>query len=193
MDTKEKSERLIEAACAVLSAAPDQRLNAVVLNKVLFYLDLAYLRDHGKTLTNSPYIALQQGPVVAKYPQRLIGQLEELDIAVQIDEWDGSKPICLKESPIRDFQFMSGADRQLASLVTTFFAEQTSRQASDYSHENPGWQLAWAEYLRERKPRPINLLVAMQQIIEDDPWMDQPILDDDQILVAADQAVGADW
>lgn len=77
MEPNEKSRRLIEAACAVLHAAPDRSLNAVVLNKALFYLDLASLRDRGETITHNSYIALQNGPVVAKYPQRLIKPLEE--------------------------------------------------------------------------------------------------------------------
>ena len=53
MSTNEKSERLIEAAAAILNAAPDHRLNAVVLNKALFYLDLASLRDRGELLIRS--------------------------------------------------------------------------------------------------------------------------------------------
>ena len=76
MSTIEKSERLMEAAAAILNAAPEHRLNAVVLNKALFYLDLASLRDRGEPVTHNSYIALQNGPVVAKYQQRLIEQLE---------------------------------------------------------------------------------------------------------------------
>ena len=61
MSSNEKSERLIEAAAAILNAAPDRRLNAVVLNKALFYLDLASLRDRGETVTHNSYIALEKG------------------------------------------------------------------------------------------------------------------------------------
>jgi hypothetical protein len=35
--------------------------------------------------------------------------------------------------------------------------------------------------------------VAMQQIIEDDPWMDVPLADDDEVLRAADAELGEDW
>ena len=77
--------------------------------------------------------------------------------------------------------------------MTSSFADGTSRQASDYSHENPGWRLAWNEFRRSGKPCPINMRVALQQIVEDDPWMDWPLLNDDEILAAADAGVGADW
>jgi len=192
MDTREKSDRLIEAASAVLSAAPSHRLNAVVLNKTLFYLDLASLRDRAAMITGNSYIALQQGPVVAKYPQRLIDQLVSRGIAKQISEWDGSKPILLESIP-QHFKFLDSDAMALAATVTSFFADATSRQASDYSHENPGWQLAWNEYLNTKRITAINLRIAMQQIIEDDPWMDGPLLNDDEILAAADAGVGADW
>ena len=192
MDSNEKCERLIEAASAVLNAAPNRRLNTVVLNKALFYLDLASLRDRAETITGNTYIAIQQGPVVAKYPQRLIGQLEARGIGRQITEWDGSKPVLLEVCP-QHFKYVDSDAMILVSAVTTYFADGTSRQASEYSHENPGWRLAWNEFRRSGKPCPINLRVALQQIVEDDPWMDWPLLNDDEILAAADAGVGADW
>ncbi len=192
MEPNEKSERLIEAATAVLNAAPDRRLNAVVLNKALFYLDLASLRDRTETITGNTYIAIHKGPVIAKYPQRLIGQLESRGIGKQISEWDGSKPILLESCP-QHFNFVDSDALILVSAVTSYFANASSRRASEYSHENPGWQLAWNHYRRTGKPTAVNMRIAMQQIIEDDPWMDLPLLDDDEILAAADDGVGADW
>ena len=192
MSTNEKSERLIEAAAAILNAAPDRRLNAVVLNKALFYLDLASLRDRGETVTHNPYIALQNGPVVAKYEQRLIRSLESQGIAKQISEWDGSKPILLESCP-EHFQFVDADTLILVSKVTSHFASATSRWASNYSHENPGWEMAWNEFHRTGKPAPINMRIALQQIIEDDPWMDLPLLNDDELLAAADAAQGEEW
>jgi hypothetical protein len=192
MDPSEKTERLIEAASVVLSAAPNRRLNTVVLNKVLFYLDLASLRDRGETITHNAYIALVQGPVVAKYPQRLVGQLESRGVAKQLSEWDGSKPIVLESAPER-YQYLDAESESLAATVTRFFAEMTSGRASDFSHENPGWRMAWDAYRRTRTPQPVNLRIALQQIVEDDPWMDLPLMDDDAMLAAADAGDGTDW
>ena len=192
MNTSEKSERLIEVACAILNVVPNHRLNTVVLNKVLFYLDLISLRDHAEPLTHNPYIAIQQGPVVAKYAQRLVGQLESRGLGKQLSEWDGSKPIQLEILP-EHFRYLDADDLNRISTVASYFAPLTSRQASEYSHENPGWQLAWNEYRRTGKPTVINLRVALQQVIEDDPWMETPLLKDDEILAAADDGVGDDW
>lgn len=192
MESQEKCDRLIEAAAAVLNAAPLRRLNTVVLNKALFYLDLASLRDRGQTVTGNSFIAIQQGPVVAKYPQRLISQLQDRGIACQISEWDGSKPVLLQNCPSH-FEYIDADTLLLANAVTSYFAEGTSRQASEYSHENPGWRLAWNQYQRTGKPCAINMRIALQQIVEDDPWLDRPLMSDDEILAAADEACGVDW
>lgn len=192
MEASEKNARLIEAASAVLNAAPDHRLNTVVLNKALFYLDLASFRDRAETITGNSYIAIQQGPVVAKYRKRLIEQLEAQGIGKQISEWDGSKPVLLESCP-EHFEFVDADALILVSAVTAFFSGLSSRQASDFSHENPGWQLAWDTYRHTGRPTAVNMRVAMQQIVEDDPWMDLPLLDDDEILAAADAGDGVDW
>ena len=73
------------------------------------------------------------------------------------------------------------------------FLRPASRQASDFSHENSGWQLAWDTYGRTGKPTAVNMRIALQQIVEDDPWIDLPLLNDDDILAAAGNGVGADW
>lgn len=192
MDANEKSERLIEVAVAALNAAPNHRLNAVVLNKALFYIDLASLRDRGATVTANSYVAIQWGPVVARYSQRLIGQMESRGFAKQVSEWDGAKPIVLETKP-GPFRFIDAETMVLVSDVVAFFADATSRRASDFSHENAGWQLAWNDYLRTGRPSAIDMRIAMQQIIEDDPWMGVPLHDDEEVLRAADAGEGVEW
>ena len=192
MESNDKSQRLIEAASAVLHAAPNRSLNVVVLNKVLFYLDLAALRDRGDTITHNAYVAIQNGPVVAKYPQRLIKILEERGIARQISQWNGSKPIVLETCP-KHFEFLDSDAMITVADVTNFFADATSKIASDFSHMNSGWKLAWDRYLCEGKPAAVNMRIAMQQIVESDPWMRVPLSCDEEILAAADDAIGDDW
>lgn len=191
MNTEERSDRLIEAACAILNVVANHRLNIVVLNKALFYLDLVSLRDVARPVTHSSYIAIQQGPVVAKYPQRLIGQLETRGLAKQLSEWDGSKPIQLEKLPDR-FEYLDSQALTFASAVASNFATMNSRQASDYSHGNPGWRLAWNDYRRTGRPVVIDMRIAMQQVIEDDPWMETPP-SEEEIFADADRGIGEEW
>lgn len=189
----EKQQRLLETAVALLAAAPDQKMNAVTLNKSLFYFDLACLRDFGETLSQNTFVALDFGPVVARYDRRLVKELQSRDLAVQLDEWDGGKPLQL-HNRFSQTDFLDDDRIELASQVGAYFGNLSSTKASDYSHENVGWQVAYDEGLRAGQPaKPIDMLIAMQQILEDDPWLHEPIDLDDSIFAAADAADGVDW
>jgi hypothetical protein len=164
-DTSDRS-RLIEAAMAVLWAVPDHTLNITVLNKALFYLDLVWLRDHGKTVTGQTYVAVAQGPVVAKYEQRLVERLERDGLAKQEARGMAKPVVALKRpDPLKIFPAQEAAE-----LVAKVFSRKSSKKASDYSHENPGWKIAF----RDGKPTPIDMEIALQQICNDDAWLDQP-------------------
>lgn len=166
-NNQDRSRRLIDAAVALLAAAPEHCMSAVQLNMALFYLDLAALKDHGAPVTGNTYLALDQGPVVARYKERLVGQLEGLGLAKQTD-LGRSKPIHLVGTPeIR----LDADSRKLAGKIAHWTCKKTATELSDFSHDNPGWRLAYSD--REgRQPKPIDLLIAMQQIVDDDLWLD---------------------
>jgi hypothetical protein len=164
---KEKSDRLIEAAMAILQATPQKKLNIVQLNKALFYLDLYSLRDTGKTITQNTYVALPLGPVVADYPKHLVKELEKRELAVQTNEGD-SKPVHVR-AEIVDFQYLNDDARQLADEIGREIAKKTSSALSEFSHENVGWRLA----REDGKPKPIDMRVALQQLADEDPWLSE--------------------
>lgn len=172
MSADEKRSRLIEAAAVILDATPKKRLNTVALNKALFYLDLASLRDTGATFTGNTFIAIKYGPVVAKYPKRLIAALQADGVAQQ-ETCGLASPVILKTMP--NIHVMTSEIRNVARDVAEFCARRPAGFLSDISHKNPGWDIAWKEGQRKGCARPINMLIAMQQILDDDPWMQQPL------------------
>ena len=172
MSSDEKRVRLIEAAATLLDATVEKRLNTVALNKALFYLDLVSLRDSGEVFTRNSYIALEQGPVVAKYQDRLIKSLERSGIATQAVE-GSAKPVRLLRLP--EFTRINPTVRAIAVKVSRWWAK-SSAELSSYSHDNPGWIIA----CEEAKPaggskKPIDMNIAMQQIVDDDPWTTEPL------------------
>ncbi|MEZ6115837.1 MAG: Panacea domain-containing protein [Pirellulaceae bacterium] len=193
MSGNEKKKKLIETTAAILRSAPSNELNIVVLNKALFYVDLVALRDHGNTLTENSYIALENGPVVAKYPQRLIKPLAEARIAEQVDRWNGAKPLVLIKSQEPPDFLVPHLDT--INRVTGYFATMTSEAASKYSHLNPGWRMAWRSSSETGQPCPINMLIALQQIVEDDLWTSEPLVTQERqsIIRAADDGEGESW
>lgn len=174
------------AATALLSRVPERALSIVVLNKLLFYLDLACLRDTGETLTGNPFVALKHGPVVAKYQKRLVGALVEAGVATQGS--DGlAKPVRLNEGV--DGPELKSEVEPLVEKIAQWSHSLSATRASDISHENLGWRLARAAG-KDQEPKPINMYIAMQQIMDEDPWLEEPV--DEAVLAVADEP-GIPW
>jgi hypothetical protein len=173
---------MIEAAVALLQATPDGRLNTVNLNKALFYLDLVALRDLGETVSRCPFVALPQGPVVADYDRKLIRRMVREGLVDQVADGP-AKPVTLKQNV--EVHTLTPAQLALVPKIAEWAAKETSANVSDLSHKNVGWQLAYADGLQAGKPAAtIDMLIAMQQIADVDPWLEEPLDDDTMALIA---------
>ena len=66
---------------------------------------------------------------------------------------------------------------------------------SDFSHDNPGWRIAHEdEKLADGRKQVVDMNIAMQQIIDDDPWIDEPRGDALRAACrAADTTLGLPW
>ena len=191
MQPDEKQERLINAASAILGAAPNNKLNIVILNKTLFYLDLVSLCERGETVTGNTFVAFELGPVVERYKKRLVEGLEEKGIAKQLSEPGGGKPLRLITLP-KEVDYLMPFGRTIARLANFF---TTSASASRFSHKNPGWQIAISESKKTGEPTPINMLIAMQQLLRDDAWLTEAIEPShkEKIFSEADKGTSETW
>jgi hypothetical protein len=160
--------RIAEAAMAILQATPSGQLGITVMNKALFYADLCALRDLGETITRSGYIALPQGPVLNHYERSLIKKLERLGFAEQTtDGWE--KPLVARQKA-DPYELLTDEEVGIAQLVSRKIHGKSAAWVSEYSHENE----AWISAFRAGTGTNINLLIALQQVIEDDPWVGEP-------------------
>jgi len=187
------SKVMIEAAAALLEGAGGS-LPITSLNKALFYLDLLWLLTHGRTITESTYLGLPAGPVVAKYDKRVIAALEDAGVAQQDESEDGlTKPVCLTLVP--QYAVLTPEQRQAASRIGRWAASRTPSTLSDYSHGNDGWKLAWDQGLGARLPaQKIDLRIALQQLTHTDDWLtEEPDADVSNIFSGADDEKGTPW
>lgn len=191
--TSAPQERLLNAAAALLEALPGHKLSTTQLNKALFYFDLAHLRDFGETYTGTTYIALRQGPVVAKYKDRLVKTLEAEGIARQGS--DGrSKPIQLDDERPSGWGSMDAEAGTLARRVADWAHRKRATEISDFSHRNPGWKHAYDTGCgRSSSPRPINLVLALQQIVDEDPWLARPLEPSEEDAFGREAVAKADY
>lgn len=179
-----KNTKLIEASMALLQAAPEQKLNIVVLNKALFYLDLIALRDLGHVITDQEYVALPQGPVVESYKSTLVSPLVKAGFAEALTE-GLARPLHVVK-PITEFKLLDHASIVAAQDMGRSFSKFTSTLLSDFSHHNPGWLLARKKYVDGLPAPKINMRIAMQQLDHADEWIDQGL--DSDLLAAAEKA-----
>jgi hypothetical protein len=169
-----KRTRLAEAAAAVLSGADDHELKIVVLNKALFYLDLYAMRDLGSPVTGMSFVSSSMGPTVKDYQERLVSELWRRGIARQ--RVDGSaRPVVLTKEPV--YEQLDERQRELAKRIGARASTLKSSDASDFSHANLGWKIARGD---EAKERAINMHLAMQQILDEDTWLDSPATPEEQ-------------
>jgi uncharacterized phage-associated protein len=186
----ERVDRIVEAAMAILQAAPGQELNIVVLNKQLFYLDLHCLAETGQTATGSPYIALEKGPVIAGYQRKLVDALRERNLAAQRKEAVGdyeAKPVKVLK-PFASYRYLDTRAIEAVKQIAAQFQRWSSTQVSRFSHDNAGWATAWETFQSGGKPD-IDMNLAMQQIMEDDEWLNSEA--DEKLLEAFQQAARA--
>lgn len=172
-DDKQAQERLIEAAVALLEGAPGRRMQITNLNKALFYLDLVALRDTGATITGNTYLALPRGPAMHGYKENLVGELERRHLARQ-DNNGYDMPVVLTGA-IDSYHHLDDYWRQRAAQLAGRVAGMTAAQISQHSHDhNPGWQIAHAKQNNSKKktaPQPINMVIALQELGDRDPWL----------------------
>ena len=160
--------RVAEAAMAILQATPAGQLGITVMNKALFYADLCALRNLGETITRVGYFALPQGPVLNHYERSLVKLLERLGLAEQtMDGWE--KPLVARRRA-DPFELITDEEVGIAQLVSRRVHGKSAAWVSDYSHENE----AWISAFRAGTGTSINMISALQQVIEDDPWVDEP-------------------
>lgn len=146
-------------------------LPTVPLVKGLFYLDLSWLRDHGATFTGVDYVALDHGPVPNHYKSLLkrmesdgLVQLGEVPLAPGIV----AKPVTLLTSPPSPDPDLARLAREIAEWVGR---GRRSVDLSEVAHKNVAWQQAFHQ---GGNGTPINMIAALDQILDPDPWLDDP-------------------
>lgn len=187
MSPSAQPPRVVVAAAHALDAARNQQMKIVILNKTLFFADLFALRDLGHLITGSKYVALKMGPVVANYDRKIVKKMRKLGLAEQLS-LGMAKP--LKLTGDVPSGVLGDEEVDYVRAVAEKLAGKRSADVSEFSHENVAWRLAYeAGQARGEQACVVNLHLALQQIVDADPWLNQ---DDDAQAREALSRVGHD-
>lgn len=122
----------------------DPSFGAVKLNKILYYSDFDAYRLLGQPISGATYRKLQAGPA----PKELLTARDQLIGEGRL--WLDSrryfnrvqKRLVLADDGLQDTETFSPDERAIIDSVVEYLWPMSARQASDYSHREPGWVLA---------------------------------------------------
>lgn len=110
------------------------------LNKLLFYADFGFAREHGVSITGSPYLAMQYGPVPQHYPWIEADLAEGGDISTEeVFFARGDSGFVLRAQRQPDLSVFSPDEVAMMRRVAANLGAKTSRQLSDRSHRERAW------------------------------------------------------
>jgi putative zinc finger/helix-turn-helix YgiT family protein len=113
---------------------------ATKLNKLLFYADFGHFRDFGASISGSPYLAMQFGPVPQHYPWIEEDLLEGGDLlAKEIFFKNGDSHVTMSAAREPDLSVFSGEEIATLRRVERVLGHKTSKRLSELSHEERAW------------------------------------------------------
>ncbi|MEA2370907.1 MAG: hypothetical protein QOH12_1301 [Solirubrobacteraceae bacterium] len=124
----------------------DERFGSTKLNKALCRADFHSFFHHGRSVTNARYQALEDGPTVVPLLPTLATMQEagEVRSVRAPGEAKETRQIPLyperPETPLLDAQDIAELDAAVQRVQGW-----TAKEASDESHNFPGWKHAWAQ------------------------------------------------
>lgn len=106
------------------------------LNKLLFYADFYHYKQYGHSITGARYMRHHYGPVPIHY-----ALLYELNDAVQRQETEYGEQVILNKNMKNVMQScLTNEELETIHIVSAKFKSFTSKQISDYSHEEDAWK-----------------------------------------------------
>jgi len=120
----------------------DAFFGSIKLNKVLFWSDMLFYAQHGRTITGAEYQRLQFGPA----PRRVLPVLRELDDSRRgamrerrTTKGTQKRLVALDDA---DLSLFSGEEIAHVDSILRALARQTAGQLSNRTHDDATWKFA---------------------------------------------------
>jgi putative zinc finger/helix-turn-helix YgiT family protein len=109
------------------------------LNKLLFYADFGFYRDHGISISGSPYLAMQHGPVPQHYDYILDDLCEGGDLSSEEVFFGAGGGIVLTARRQTDMTVFTPEERAALQDVAKRLGRKSSKRLSELSHQEAAW------------------------------------------------------
>jgi hypothetical protein len=123
-------------------SCPPERLGAVKLHKVLYFLDMIHYAQSGSSVTGATYVKRPFGPTCSQLLRTLREMESEGSLEIREADYYGlRKKEYIAVSP-PEAAILNDSERDLLNDVIDFVCQRNSaRTISDYSHQTP-WEMA---------------------------------------------------
>lgn len=133
MPLEEKIKALVHYICH--KCEDSSRLGAVKLNKVFWFADSLAYKNTGQSISGSPYIKLQHGPVPLAVRPALQKLQQEGKIHIRESEHFGYKKTDFVSLQPPEEQHLNDKEREFINEIIDFVCnEHTARSISELSH-----------------------------------------------------------
>lgn len=133
----------LKAAIVYISSHPSvESLGLTKMYKLIYFSDVAHLREYGSSITGSEYIKFQHGPVPSR-GEKCIRQLKR-DGLLESDKvpYAGYEMIALKALSEPDVSVFEEDELKTLASVCERLGGRTAVELSALSHDEPAWVAA---------------------------------------------------
>ena len=124
----------------ILYFASLPRMYETKLNKLLFYADFSHFKYHGVSISGSPYLAFQHGPVLQHYSRLEEDLYESGDLLVEeVFFPNGESGTVFKSKRAADLTVFTSKEQATLSSIRSSLGKKTSKQLRDMSHAEDAW------------------------------------------------------
>jgi len=135
-------DKLKAAILFVASHPAVTALGLTKLDKLVYFADVAQLREAGTSMTGSEYIKYQHGPVPSR-GERCVKQLRKAGaLDAEKAEHAGYEMLAISVPAKPDLRALSAAERRMLDRVCRTFGGETAVELSRLSHLEPAWATA---------------------------------------------------
>ncbi|MEQ8768664.1 MAG: Panacea domain-containing protein [Planctomycetota bacterium] len=135
-------EKLKGAILFIASHSSVRELGLTKLYKLLYFADVAHLREHGETITGSEYIKYEHGPVPSR-GEKCLRQLKR-DRALETEkiQFGGYEMIEIRPLRSAEESHLNPDEIETLQSICRALGGETAKALSDLSHREPAWLVA---------------------------------------------------
>lgn len=135
-------ERLRNLILVIATHPSVKSLGLTKLWKLIYFVDVAALREHGATITGSEFVKYPHGPVPSRGEKILKAMRGEELVATEQRKNAGYVQTSVIALAKPDASVFSSEERAIIERVCAELGRKTAKALSDLGHDEPAWALA---------------------------------------------------